>query len=637
MKIWRRVGRYNSVADILAIGSRSRSPGPSNGSLLQTKIPASSVVAAADRSASLRRGRAGPAPGPRGRTLERTDEDEAPAYAVRARQSSLAALDALHAARGRAADRLRASCPRARSCPSRSTSRRASRSNDIQLPGVQVPAPARRPRRRRRPRPPRPRPPTPTPDDAEPRRSPKPEPSRASRAGAAPRGTGGSPRATGSGDARRRRGTGQQARPARLRLKLRMRVRGGKRAARRRQRDPQRRRLAHPREPRLRRRAARARRRSTGRAELRHPQVPGAAVPAADLPGGRHRVRRPLGGPGGDQRDRDRLRPQPERLLRRRARAGCSSCPSTWQTYGTDANKDGRKDPYNPVDAIFAAARYLKAAGYEDDVRQRDLRLQPRRLVRRLRDAARTPDRRRPRRPRRLAHRPHRGPLPRLRTRPLRRRPRRDRGGSSASSAARTPPTSSSPTTTAARSTSSPARARPVVAANDGVDQEDRPQQAPRPLHRAPGRLRQPLHYAHLGSVVASTTRCPRTTPTTRRPRRARAEGQRADEASDPKPTAAASAGRQPAEHAERAGAKPRTHGQRATQRQPQASVPVKQRLFAHPDMPQARGSPAASSSCSTRRRAGRQVRDLPQLLLPAVRPRRQEGPPAHASRRARA
>jgi Transglycosylase SLT domain/Peptidase family M23 len=44
--------------------------------------------------------------------------------------------------------------------------------------------------------------------------------------------------------------------------------------------------------------------------------------------------------------------------------------PSTWAMYGTDANKDGRKDPYNPVDAIFAAARYLKAAGYEQDVRR---------------------------------------------------------------------------------------------------------------------------------------------------------------------------------------------------------------------------------------------------------------------------
>ena len=44
--------------------------------------------------------------------------------------------------------------------------------------------------------------------------------------------------------------------------------------------------------------------------------------------------------------------------------------PSTWEMYGTDGNKDGRKDPYNPVDAIFAAARYLDAAGYEEDVRR---------------------------------------------------------------------------------------------------------------------------------------------------------------------------------------------------------------------------------------------------------------------------
>ena len=43
--------------------------------------------------------------------------------------------------------------------------------------------------------------------------------------------------------------------------------------------------------------------------------------------------------------------------------------PATWKAYGVDANGDGRRDPYNPVDAIFAAARYLKAAGYADDVR----------------------------------------------------------------------------------------------------------------------------------------------------------------------------------------------------------------------------------------------------------------------------
>ena len=37
--------------------------------------------------------------------------------------------------------------------------------------------------------------------------------------------------------------------------------------------------------------------------------------------------------------------------------------PSSWDAYGVDANGDGRKDPYNPVDAICAAANYLKAAG----------------------------------------------------------------------------------------------------------------------------------------------------------------------------------------------------------------------------------------------------------------------------------
>ena len=44
--------------------------------------------------------------------------------------------------------------------------------------------------------------------------------------------------------------------------------------------------------------------------------------------------------------------------------------PSSWRTYGTDANSDGEKDPYNPVDAIFAAARYLKAAGADNDLRR---------------------------------------------------------------------------------------------------------------------------------------------------------------------------------------------------------------------------------------------------------------------------
>jgi transglycosylase-like protein with SLT domain/peptidase M23-like protein len=43
--------------------------------------------------------------------------------------------------------------------------------------------------------------------------------------------------------------------------------------------------------------------------------------------------------------------------------------PSTWDAYGVDANGDNRKDPYNPVDAICGAARYLRAAGGAEDLR----------------------------------------------------------------------------------------------------------------------------------------------------------------------------------------------------------------------------------------------------------------------------
>jgi hypothetical protein len=43
--------------------------------------------------------------------------------------------------------------------------------------------------------------------------------------------------------------------------------------------------------------------------------------------------------------------------------------PSTWLQYGVDALDAGYADPYNPVDAIFAAARYLHAAGAAKNLR----------------------------------------------------------------------------------------------------------------------------------------------------------------------------------------------------------------------------------------------------------------------------
>ena len=43
--------------------------------------------------------------------------------------------------------------------------------------------------------------------------------------------------------------------------------------------------------------------------------------------------------------------------------------PATWLQYGVDALDAGYADPYNPVDAIFAAARYLHAAGASTNLR----------------------------------------------------------------------------------------------------------------------------------------------------------------------------------------------------------------------------------------------------------------------------
>lgn len=42
--------------------------------------------------------------------------------------------------------------------------------------------------------------------------------------------------------------------------------------------------------------------------------------------------------------------------------------PQTWQRWGVDADQDGTTNPYSPLDAIFAAARYLQASGAADDL-----------------------------------------------------------------------------------------------------------------------------------------------------------------------------------------------------------------------------------------------------------------------------
>jgi murein DD-endopeptidase MepM/ murein hydrolase activator NlpD len=42
--------------------------------------------------------------------------------------------------------------------------------------------------------------------------------------------------------------------------------------------------------------------------------------------------------------------------------------PSTWLRWGMDGDGDGLADPWNPEDAVYAAARYLAAAGAHEDI-----------------------------------------------------------------------------------------------------------------------------------------------------------------------------------------------------------------------------------------------------------------------------
>jgi soluble lytic murein transglycosylase-like protein len=44
--------------------------------------------------------------------------------------------------------------------------------------------------------------------------------------------------------------------------------------------------------------------------------------------------------------------------------------PATWKVYGVDADHDGTRDPRNPRDAIFSAARYLRASGAKSNMRK---------------------------------------------------------------------------------------------------------------------------------------------------------------------------------------------------------------------------------------------------------------------------
>ena len=254
--------------------------------------------------------------------------------------------------------------------------------------------------------------------------------------------------------------------------------------------------------------------------------------------------------------------------------------PATWRQYGTDANKDGKKDPYNPVDAIFAAARYLKAAGYEEDVRRsifaynhadwyvdsvmlraRLIAGVPADLVGSLTGLTegRFPVAARARYADDLKEQ----------------KVKKAKAGQNAANVVES-------RTTAARSRSSPRRAPRWCPPTTARSRRSAVSQEARPLRDRPGRVRQPLHLRGPG-LGGQDLRRP--APRRGRARRVRqgAEGQPGPQG--PLPHAAASAGRQPEQAAEVP--PPRAARAPSAARRPEAAV--KERLFAHPAMPGAR------------------------------------------------
>ena len=108
------------------------------------------------------------------------------------------------------------------------------------------------------------------------------------------------------------------------------------------------------------------------------------ALPAPDLPGGRRRVRRALGGARRDQRDRDGLRAQPERLVGGRGRL--DAVPALDLEGLRDRRQPRRRTPtrLQPRRRDLLRRALPARRGRRPGPARRDLRLQPRRLVREL-------------------------------------------------------------------------------------------------------------------------------------------------------------------------------------------------------------------------------------------------------------
>jgi len=255
--------------------------------------------------------------------------------------------------------------------------------------------------------------------------------------------------------------------------------------------------------------------------------------------------------------------------------------PSSWRMYGVDANKDGKKDPFNPVDAIFAAGRYLKAAGYEKDARRAVfaynhagwyvdsvmLRAKliagvPADLVGSLTGLTegRFPVAARARYADDLQEKEA---------------TKRVKRGQNAANVVSSDENRSNIDIFAKKGS-------PVVATNDGQVKE-----IGQSKKRGRYIVLQDVYgnrYSYAG--LSSTAKYyPVPKEDAADPKRS-ARAVKANDDKDPKPTKSASAGRQPSKAAAN---RPKAKKKAVDTPKPAASVPVKQRLFAHPDMPEAR------------------------------------------------
>ena len=297
------------------------------------------------------------------------------------------------------------------------------------------------------------------------------------------------------------------------------------------------------------------------------------------------RVRRALAGARGDQRDRDRLRAQPLRLQRRRT--GLDAVHPVQLAHLRRRRQRRRQEgPLQPRRRDLRRRPLPPRRRRRQEHQQGDLRLQPRRLVRAVGDAARQAHRRHARRPRRLPHRPHRRPLPRRRPRHLRAEPRPPHGE----------PTPQGQRRGERRRQRAPALDRHLRPGGRAGGRRQRRDHPPGRQHEAPGALRRAR-----GRPTATPTRT-RTSGASPGPtphpspcsRRLRSSGQTSRR---PRATERPGAPRAPAASTwRRRGAARRRQPRRCT------AAPAKERLFAHP----AGGTPtgqAATSSCSARAR----------------------------------